>query len=348
MVENLQNLYEKLRQTISLYPEQLKQAWEEVRALEIPGEFASVKNIVFCGMGGSALGARIVKAYAQDILDIPFEIYTDYNLPNYADEESLVICSSYSGTTEETVNCAKQAIEKNANTFFITTGGDLAKLASENNIPTYTINPAHNPSEQPRNAIGYAAGAVLGLFAKIGFIPTGNAEIESAVTSMKDAVAKSDEGANGEAQKLSSALVGKIPILVASEHMLGIAHTIKNQFNESAKTFSALFDLPELNHHLLEGLANPPENKNLLYFIFFNSNLYSPRVEKRYPLTLDVVKQNNVPAYTYLPSSNDKLSQIFETLVFGSFTVYHLTKSYAINPIEIPWVDYFKNKLKEA
>ena len=348
MNESLDELYQKLRQTISLYPEQLNQAWQDVNALEIPGEFSSVKNIVFCGMGGSALGARIVKAYSKEIMEIPFEIYTEYDLPKYVDEETLVICSSYSGTTEETVNCANQALERNVNTFFITTGGDLANLAKEKNTPSYIIDVKHNPSGQPRNAIGYATGAVLGLLAKAGLLPIGEPEIKSSIWAMKNAVAKNDEGAGGTSQELSKALVGKIPILVASEHMLGIAHTIKNQFNESAKTFSALFDLPELNHHLLEGLANPPENKNLLYFVFFNSNLYSPRVEKRYPLTVDVVRQNNVPAYTYLPESSDKLSQIFETLVFGSFAVYHLTKRYSINPEEIPWVDYFKKKLKEA
>jgi glucose/mannose-6-phosphate isomerase len=98
----------------------------------------------------------------------------------------------------------------------------------------------------------------------------------------------------------------------------------------------------------MEGLANPTENKNILYFIFFNSNLYSPRVEKRYPLTIDVVKQNNIPSHEFQPFSNDKLSQVFETLIFGSFLVYYLAKNYSINPTVIPWVDYFKKKLKEA
>lgn len=348
MEQDLEKLYQELRQTIAQYPDQLSQSWQDVNKLEIPGEFSSVKNIVFCGMGGSALGARIVKAYAKDVLEVPFEIYTEYGLPKYADEETLVICSSYSGTTEETVNCAKEALDKNVNTFFITTGGELADLAKEKNIPAYVIDVQHNPSGQPRNAIGYATGAVLALLAKIGFLPIGESEIKSSISAMQEAVKKNDEGAGGTSEELAKALVGKIPVLVASEHMLGIAHTIKNQFNESSKTFSALFDLPELNHHLMEGLANPEENKKLLYFVFFNSNLYSPRVEKRYPLTLDVVQQNNVPAYTYLPNSNDKLSQIFETLVFGSFAVYYLTKTYSINPAEIPWVDYFKKKLKES
>lgn len=348
MEEDLQSLYQKLRETVSLYPEQLRQAWQEVNALEIPEEFSSVKNIVFCGMGGSALGARMVKAFSQDTMEVPFEIYTEYNLPAYADEETLVVCSSYSGTTEETVTCANQALEKGISTFLITTGGELAKISTEKNVPAYIIQPNYNPSEQPRNAIGYASGAVLALLAKAGVLAIGNSEVEAAIAAMQETVKKNDEGSGGSSEKLSQALVGKMPVLVASEHMVGVAHTIKNQFNESAKTFSVLFDLPELNHHLMEGLANPKENKNLLYFVFFNSNLYSPRVEKRYPLTIDVVKQNEVPSYTYLPIAGDKLSQIFETLVFGSFTVYHLTKTYSINPSKIPWVDYFKKKLKEV
>lgn len=347
MKDNLESLYKKVKDTITLYPQQLTQAWEDIESLEIPGEFASVKNIVFTGMGGSALGARIVKAYAKDLLEVPFEIYTEYGLPKYADEDTLVIASSYSGTTEETLTNANEALERNTNTFLITTGGTLAQISQEKSVSSYLIDPKNNPSGQPRNALGYATGAVLGLLAKARLIETGRSEIDSAVTAMNNAV-NEQQGEGGEADNLSQALAGRIPILVASEHMLGVSHAIKNQFNESAKTFSALFDLPELNHHLMEGLARPEHNQNILHFLFVNSNLYSPRVEKRYPLTLDVVKQNHVPTTAYTPKSKDKLSEIFETLVFGSFTVYHLTRRYSINPMAIPWVDYFKKKLREA
>lgn len=348
MDDNLENLYESVRKTITLYPEQLLQAWEEVNSLEIPGEFSSIKNIVFCGMGGSALGARTVKDFAKGVLDIPFEIYTHYNLPAYADEETLVIVSSYSGTTEETVSCAEQALEKNTNTFFITTGGKLLDLAKENQVSHYLINPQHNPSGQPRMALGYAVGAVLALLVKAGLLEIGKSELDSAITSMKNAIEKYGQGQGNEAQNLAQALSGRIPILVASEHNLGITHAVKNQFNESAKTFCALFDIPELNHHLMEGLTKPEALKDTLYFLFINSNLYTPRVEKRYPLTLEVVKQNDVPASIFLPESKDKLSEIFEVLVFGSFVVYYLTRNYSINPMEIPWVDYFKEKLSQS
>ena len=136
--------------------------------------------------------------------------------------------------------------------------------------------------------------------------------------------------------------------MVASEHLIGTAHTIKNQFNESAKTFCALFDIPELNHHLMEGLKNPAKLKELFTFVFINSNKYTERVQKRYPITSNVVEKNGVSFQMFSPRSENKLSQVFETLVFGSFIVFYLTKKYSIDPMAIPWVDYFKQELAKS
>lgn len=347
--ENLDTLYQQIKDSINNYPYQLKQSWEEVSALELPEEFRSIRNIVFCGMGGSALGARIVKALTKETLSIPIDIYTEYNLPSYANEDSLVISSSYSGNTEETITTAKEAIEKKTNFFAITTGGKLGQLVQEKGLPAYVFDPKNNPSGQPRMAIGYASGALLSLLTKAGLLEIQGGEIESAVNTMVNSASKyGQEGEENEAIKLANTLHNKIPILVASEHLLGAAHTIKNQFNESAKTFSALFDLPELNHHLMEGLANPQSNRQVLHFIFLESNLYFPRVGKRYPLTKEVVEKNGISYSSFTPVSEDKLSQIYEVLIFGSYLVYYLTKNYSLNPIEIPWVDYFKEKLSQG
>lgn len=349
-MSDLDQKYEKVKETIQKYPDQLRQAWEEARGIDLPNDYKNVQNVVFCGMGGSALGARIVKAYAAELLEVPFEIYNEYRMPSYVNDKTLVVISSYSGSTEETLSNLESAKRKRAKIFGITTGGKLAQELHDANIPCYIFDPKSNPSGQPRLSIGYAIGAVCALLASLSFMKITDDEIYKAIAAMKEAVKHySDEtAAENTAYNLSQKLVNHIPILVASEHLFGSAYTVKNQFNESAKTFCALFDLPELNHHLMEGLKNPPSNKDNLYFVFFSSHLYSPRVLKRYPLTQEVVSKNEIQHTIFAPSSSDKLSQVLETLVFGSFTVYYLTRSYDIDPIAIPWVDYFKEALAKV
>lgn len=348
MQHNLEEKYKLVKETIQKYSDQLKQSWEEVRGIHLPKEYCEVQNIVFCGMGGSALGARVVDAFAYDQLEVPLEIFNDYHLPAYVNDKSLVVVCSYSGNTEETLSdLHDKALERNAKIFGISTDGDLTNELERRHIPAYIFDPKYNPSKQPRMAIGYMCGAALGLLAGLRLIRLKDGEIYAAVKAMQEAglYYGNETHAENTAFNLAQKLNNKMPVLVASEHLCGSAYTIKNQFNESAKTFCTLFELPELNHHLMEGLAHPAANKDLLHFVFFNSHLYDSRVQKRYPLTQEVVTKNGIAHSMFSPTGNDKLSQVFETLVFGSFCVYYLTKSYKIDPVAIPWVDYFKEQL---
>lgn len=347
----LEGKFKVVADTIRAYPLQFKQSWDEISRMFIPEDYKDVNNIVFCGMGGSALGARMVDSFAADRLRAPLEIFNGYKLPNYTNNKSLVIVSSYSGSTEETIEATYVAIKKRAKIFCITTGGKLADIMSKEKLIGYVFDPIHNPSLQPRMSIGYASGCVLSLLTKLGLMTLSKDDVEKAVTTMNKVLSEFHENVSTDrnlAKKYADILFGKIPILVASEHLVGTAYTVKNQFNESAKTFCALFDIPELNHHLMEGLKNPAKLRELFTFVFVSSTLYSERVKKRYPITYEVVKKNGVSYHTYSPSSEDKLSQVYELLTFGSFVVYFLTKKYAIDPTAIPWVDYFKEQLAKV
>lgn len=346
----LEEKFQLVLKTIKFYPLQAQQAWDEVSALELPEDFKNIQNVVVSGMGGSALGARVVDSLIVDRIRTSIEIFNEYHLPNYANENTLVVVSSYSGNTEETVSCTYEAINKRCKIFGITTGGKLAEILEKENLPRYIFDPKNNPSKQPRMGIGYATTILLALLSKTQVVTVDKTEIDEAIAKMQAAIQDYDESVplpGNLAKSYARKIFGKIPILVASEHLVGTTHAIKNTLNESAKTFSAIFDLPELNHNLMEGLRNPQENKKVLYFIFFNSNLYSDRVKKRYPLTAEVVEKNQIEYSIFFPLADTKISQVFATLIFGSFLSYYLTKEYAINPLEIPWVDFFKAKLSE-
>jgi glucose/mannose-6-phosphate isomerase len=300
-------------------------------------------------MGGSALGGRMVDHLFSETVRGPIEVYTGYHIPQYANEKTLVVISSYSGNTEETIECFYQAMEKNSLIFGITSDGKLSKLLKKEKTPCYIFEPKHNPSNQPRMSLGYSFATILHLMTRTGFITITDEQVEKILNTLKKYIKEYGVDFPLEenvAKKIADELFAKVPVLVASEHLIGAAHTFKNQLNENAKTFSLLFDIPELNHHLLEGLKNPSPAKQVLKFLFFESNLYSDGAAKRYPLTCEIIEKNGYPYIIYPLRSETKLEQVFEILAFGSYISFYLAYLYQEDVSKIPWVDYFKERLE--
>lgn len=325
-------------------PDQCQQAWDEGQEIEIPSSYTQVKNIVVAGMGGSALGAHVIKSlYDEDGLQVPLQVVNDYNLPNYVDEDSLVVLSSYSGTTEETLNCARQALEKKAKILGITNGGKLGEFLSTHKLPGYIFTPKHNPCGQPRAGIGYSMLGIMALLQKSQVLTLKNPDKLSQffriLRSLKGNLQiKAMEGVKK--------IMGKIPLLVAAEFLAGNGHILANQFNENAKTMSFYCALPEMNHHLLEGLKNPPDRN--LSFIFLTSDLYGEKIKKRLELTREVAERNGIKTFEFKAESKERFSQVLETLWFGSFLSFYLAVSYGLDPSPIPWVDFFKRQLEKT
>lgn len=334
----------KVYEGIKLLPEQIRDAWESVSKINLPKSFDNLENATLLGMGGSALGGRMVKALFEKSLRAPFEICTQIYSPNYVSSKTLVIASSYSGNTEETITATLDAVKKGGQIFVLATGGKLADTKNEHNLEGLIFNPKYNPSNQPRLATGYSLGSILALLAKLNFISITESELDEALKEMtRFSLGLSDyEDHQNIAVSFAKNIKNSAPILVASEHLLGGAHTFKNQLNETAKTFSVLFDLPELNHHLMEGLKHPAQIKEFIKFIFFESDLYSQRIAIRYPITKEVVEKNNVSALSYKLRGTTKLAQQFELLIFSSYVQFYLGRLYQEDPTQIPWVDYFK------
>lgn len=334
--------------SIQKLPDQIIDAWDKVTSGTIPEACKLSKNVVICGMGGSALGGRIIDSLITEKAHVPIEIFTEFRLPNYVNQNTLVILSSYSGNTEETLSCAHEALERGAAIFGVTTGGKLANWVKENQIDSFIFEPLENPSNQPRMALGYSVASLLAVLGRCGFVNVIDSEVHEAVEAARNAVLTYNVevlSATNTAKQTSNLLLGKIPVLIASEHLLGVAHAFKNQLNENSKTFAALFDIPELNHHLMEGLGYPKEAKKLLSFLFIESDYYIREVKARYPITQEIVAKQGYEISSFKPVSSRKLSQIFETLVFGSFVAFYLSMLEGVDPTPIPWVDYFKQRL---
>ncbi len=329
--------------------DQLRQAWEEINSLKINSDYSEVQNIVVAGMGGSALGGRVVDAFLFDKIRVPIEIITDFRLPNYVNSKTLVILSSYSGGTAETISAYYEASKKNAKIFGLTTGGRLAEVFKNDRIDSYVFNPFNNPSGQPRMSLGYSIGGILAILAKHSFITFAKDEIDGVITFLqqktKDYAIEISENEN-LAKKFAQKLYNKSVALISAEHLLGVSHAFKNQLNENAKTLSFLFDLPELNHHLLEGLSKPAQMRQYLSFVLVISKNFSEDLQKVTQVTKSLIKETGFEVEELEAQGQSKLEEIFYILVFGSYVSYYLAILYGIDPTPIPTVDEFKKRLK--
>ncbi len=329
------NLYD----SVVDFPKQCAQVIWEMAQQEIPNQCYLASNIVVSGMGGSALGGRVVASLERQIIRVPIIVSTEYHLPNFVNRNSLVVISSYSGNTEETIMSLAEARARDAQVFVITTGGKLAQIANEQHLPNYIFDPKHNPSSQPRMGLGYTILSLVLLLARCQLIHP----LEKLSDLPEFLTAKQTD--ESRFRELAAKLTGKIPVFVTSEHLKGAAHCIKNQINENSKNFSALFDLPELNHHLLEGLSFPESNKQNLHFVFFNSKHLHPEVTKRYPLTQAVLEKQHIPFTEIMLSGPNRLFEVMELIQLGGYVSFYLSQENGIDPGPIPWVDFFKDSL---
>ena len=338
-------------ETIQQIPDQMEQAWSETKKIKFPDSYARVKNVFVMGMGGSGWTPEIVKSLLRDKLNVSYEIYRGYNLSKYVDRDTLIVLSTYSGTTYEVLDAGKEALKKKLKITGITRGAQLARFLKKNNIPGYIFKELYNPSKQPRLGGGYMVLGHMGILKKCRLLDISDKKIRTAINFAREKQKLWDVKISQEkniAKKLAYLLKDKILIIVAAEFLEGNAHGLRNQVNECAKSFADYHVIPELNHHLMEGLKFPKTNKKNLIFLFINSSLYLPINQKRFSITKDVVFKNGIRCIDFKPSGKTKFEQSFEFFSFGSYLSFYLSILNKVNPQKIPWVDYFKKKLAES
>ncbi len=334
--------------SLQLLSKQVEQIWNTAQDLKIPANYKNIQNVVVLGMGGSAIGADLIRNLFADELKVPVEIVNGYNIPKFLNNKTLVIASSYSGGTEEVVEAVKKAKSQKAKIVVISAGGKLKAFAKRNNLPALIFTTENNPCGSPRMGLGYSIVGQLILFSKVGLLKLSTKQVKEIIKTLAyyDTLfgVLTPEKEN-PAKQLARKTIDKSILYVASEHLLGNAHISANQMNENAKRMSAYFAIPELNHHLMEGMMNPANNKDGLLFIMLKSDLYHKRVGKRYDVTKKVLNKNGIQNEIYQMKEKDALLQACEALVLGSYISYYSALLKNIDPTDIPYVDFFKKEM---
>jgi glucose/mannose-6-phosphate isomerase len=302
-------------------------------------------------MGGSGLAAHVVQSLFRDQLGVPFDVVHGYELPKTVGPKTLYIVVSYSGNTEEPLVTLPLAQQRGAKVLVITTGGKLADIATRQKIPAYIFSDDHNPCRQPRMGVGYNLTALLAILNRLGYVDITDGEFEIALRTIKQASQKFDltkSEAGNPAKKIALGLKGSMPIVVGSEFLEGNAHIMSNQINENGKNFATYFIVPELNHHLLEGLENPGKWVKGICFFFLESQLYDERNRRRIAITRQIITRLSGQSISYKLSGQNRLAQVLESVCLGSYVSYYLAMLNQLNPTPIPWVDYFKKRLAKS
>lgn len=334
-----------------LFPDQCKQAWEESSHITFPDFYKKVSNIVVCGMGGSRFTPKTIKELYRDRIRVPYEIVEDYSLPVYVGPSSLVILSSFSGTTEEVIHCGTEAFARGAKLTAVVQGGEIALMLKEHNLPGYIFNPKFNPCGQPRIGGGYLLMGHMGILKAVGFLDVTDTEITEAIAFAKTIgnryKAQTTE-AHNPAKQLARLLYDRHPFIVTAEFLKGFGNAFANQVNETAKMISDYRYIPELNHHLMEGLKRPDSLHQNGLFLFFLSDLYTLPIQKRFAITADVVKKQQVATHAITLHGTSKLAQVLEAYTLSGYVSFYMAMLYENDPVAIPWVTYFKQQLAKS
>ena len=336
--------------SIQLLGQQIEEVLALATKVKIQASYKKVNNIVVLGMGGSALGAHFIKSVFLESLKIPLEIVNGYKAPEFVNEKSLVIASSYSGSTEEIISSVVDAKNKKAKIIAICSGGKLADWAKQSKVPALIFTTNNNPCGSPRMGLGYSIFGQVALLANAGILKLPASEIKNAtqtISKFNSLFGVDNPEEKNAAKQMATSLLGKSAWFAAAEHLAGNAHIAANQMNENAKRFGGYFAVPEMNHHLMEGLLFPENNKQNIQFCLLESKLYDQRVQKRYGITKQILDKNNIGNFSYKCQEKNKFLQACEALVLFSYVSFYSAMLQGIDPTAIPVVDFFKEQLKK-
>src|SRR6266851_6459954 len=325
-------------------PLQVRDAWKIVQGASLPPAYGDVRNITVLGMGGSAIGGEFAGALLADELKVPLNVHRDYGLPGYVGRDSLVIASSFSGNTEETLSGFAEAKKRAAKLMVITTGGKLADEAKAGRLPLVTF----NYKAQPRAALGYSLTLVLGVLGKLGFASDAGIkkDIDGALADLAKLEERVHEGARtNDAKKMAIELYGKIPVAFGAGVMGVMARRVKDQWNENAKNWAHYDVMSELNHNAVVGFPHPPIAKDAQVVLMLRSRRDNPRHQVRFDVTKELLDRAQIPSKELRFDGGSMLSEVLQMTLFTDYVSFYVALLNGADPSPNTSIDYLKDRL---
>ena len=329
-------------------PDQLQHAWDLGQTLPLP-KFGDIRSIVIAGLGGSAIGADLVAAFVSSSIRVPIIVYRDYGLPAFAEgKHTLVVCSSHSGNTEETLDSFESALKNKCQVMAVCTGGELAKRAVEKKVPVWRF----DHGGQPRAAVGFSFGLLLSLFARLKLIPDPSKDLAEAISAMKklqEQLRADVPATDNPAKRYAGQLVGRWVTVMGAGILAPVARRWKGQINEVAKAAANFEFLPEANHNTLAGTLNPAELLNTQTItLFLSSPSDHPRNKMRSKFTRQIFMVEGMNTDAVDARGESPLAHIWTLILFGDYMAYYLAMAYGVDPTPVEALVNFKKSMADA
>jgi glucose/mannose-6-phosphate isomerase len=327
---------------------QIEEAVSIAESASVPHEGDSIRNVVISGLGGSAIGGDIIRAYLGPSLRVPLQVNRGYALPGFVDSSTLVILSSYSGNTEETISAFDEALGRGALLLVITSGGQIQRMADGAGVPCIQIPPGY----PPRTALGYSAIPTLIALGRLGLAPCSSEEVLDSLSWVRKKMALfSPESPVGEntAKSLAYALQRKIPVIYGSQDRLDvIAVRWRGQISENGKQLAYSAALPEMNHNEIVGWEHPgPVLRNILP-IFLRDREDHPRVQIRAEITRDILADKAGGILEFWTDGESWLERLWTLILLGDYASVYLAFLNQEDPTPVEAIEGLKNRLRES
>lgn len=328
-------------------PKQLEQAWQ-LGHKQPPVPKTSIRQVIISGMGGSAIGADLLAAYIEDKSRLPVLVQRDYHLPAWANgPETLLIASSHSGNTEETLAAFNTATERGCLRLAVTTGGKLAQAAQESQATLWQF----DHQGQPRAAVGYSFGLLLAAFARLELIPDPSRELDMTIHALEDRQKEFGPEVpvtQNPAKRQAGQLIDRYVTIIASGSLGPVARRWKGQISELAKAWAQFEFLPEADHNTLAGIHNPEARLNELIVMFLSAPTDHPRNQLRSELTRKTLMLQGIGTDMIRATTNSTLANQWILLHFGDYMAYYLAIAYGYDPTPVESIESFKREMLAA
>lgn len=326
-----------MKNLIAAFPDNIIEALKIAENAQIQSLDTNTTSVVICGMGGSGIGGKIVSQWISNYSPIPVLFAQDYTLPAFVGEKTLVIGSSYSGNTEETLISLLEAKNRGSRIIGICSGGELQKFCGTNGYDCVVV-PGGNP---PRTALAFSMVQLTSIFVKLGLAPESLlGEIKLGHKLIVDSLAEIQK----EARQIADKLNGKIIGVYAGADYEGVAIRAKQQFNENSKELCWQHVIPEMNHNELVGWGDGNERFGAL---FIHTNDLNKRNERRFNISVDIVRSKTPHVVLLEAKGETQIQKSIYLIHLIDWTSLYWSELKQGDPIEIRVIDYLKDELSK-
>lgn len=324
-----------MKALISQFTEQLTDALKIGENASLEKTKKEIQNIVITGLGGSGIGGKIVAQLVQSEIKVPITINNGYGLPAFVSEKTLVIVSSFSGNTEETLEAMEVAQNKGAEIACITSGGKVLELAIKHNYNHIVLPACHSP----RAMLTYSLTQQFFLLNHYGFI---GATFKNSISNAIKTIDANIDSIKKEALKVAEGLKGKTAIIYSEEGYEGVSVRLRQQLNENAKVLAWHHYLPEMTHNELVGWAGGKDEYAVI--LFRNETDYN-RTQRRMEISKEVIEKYTNTHFEIWSKGNDAIEKSLYFIMLGDWISIYLAEIRNVDPIEIKVINHLKGEL---